>query len=400
VGEALIAALPPAVRALLPPGAATLTALHDVGKITIGFLAKCPVWLARDGSPKVSSGEVALSVTDHALVSQVFLQKLFNSTPARLWAVAVGAHHGRPKGKNARLNAPEALAEWAEANRLQLMAELQSVFGPLPTTPPEPRLAPHHSDLWLLAGLISVADWIASNETWFSPEHGLPPDAARQQARDALREIGWPGGTLRQTEFSAAFAAGREPAFQPNSLQQAVAEAAHVPGVVVVEGPMGCGKTEAALFAAQQLIAAGQQQGIYFALPTQVTSNRIHKRIERFLRNTLAGDAPLRLAHGNAWLEDNFDLRLRPSFQRREQKDGDDPDETIQQARSWFASSKQALLATTAWAPLTRRCKALWPSNTSSSAASPSPARWSFSTRSIPMTSTRARSSQHWSVNW
>ena len=346
VAEAMIALLPSPVRDLLPPGAAPLAALHDVGKITIGFQAKCPQWLAREGPPKVSTGEVALSVTDHALVSQVFLQRVFNSTSTRLWAVAVGAHHGRPKGKNARLNAPEALAEWAETNRRQVMAELQSVFGLLPTTPPEPRLAPHHSDLWLLAGLISVADWIGSNETWFSPEHGLPPDAARQQARVALREIGWPGGTLRQTEFSAAFAAGQEPVFQPNPLQQAVADAAHVPGIVVVEGPMGCGKTEAALFAAQQLIASGQQQGIYFALPTQVTSNRIHKRIERFLRNTLADDAPLRLAHGNAWLEDNFDLRLRPSFQRREQKDGDDPDETIQQARSWFASSKQALLAT------------------------------------------------------
>ena len=346
VGEAMIATLPPAVRALLPSGAATLTALHDVGKITIGFLAKCPLWLALDGSPKVSLGEVALSVTDHALVSQVFLQKVFDSAPLRLWAVAVGAHHGRPKGRNARLYAPEALAdEWAEPNRRRVMAELQSVFGPLPTTPPEPRFAPHHSDLWLLAGLISVADWIASNETWFPPEHGMPPDAARQQARDALREIGWPGGALRQTSFSAAFAAGQELAFEPNPLQQAVAEATQVFGIVVVEGPMGCGKTEAALFAAQQLIASGQQQGIYFALPTQVTSNRIHKRIEQFLRNTLAGDAPLRLAHGNAWLEDNFDLRLRPAFQRREPKDGDDPDETIQQARSWFASSKQALLA-------------------------------------------------------
>jgi len=346
VGEVLIDDLLPAVRALLPPGAATLTALHDIGKITIGFQAKCQVWRERDDSPKVPPGEVALSVTDHALVSQVFLQRVFNSASTRLWAVAVGAHHGRPKGKNARLNAPEALGdEWAEPNRLRVMEELQSVFGPLPTMPPELRLAPHHSDLWLLAGLISVADWIGSNETWFSPEHGLLPDAARQKARDALREIGWPGGRLRQTEFSAAFAAGREPAFQPNPLQRAVADVAHVPGIVVIEGPMGCGKTEAALFAAQQLIASGQQQGIYFALPTQVTSNRIHKRIERFLRNTLAEEAPLRLAHGNAWLEDNFDLRLRPSFRQREQKDGDDPDETIQQARSWFASAKQALLA-------------------------------------------------------
>ena len=100
------------------------------------------------------------------------------------------------------------------------------------------------------------------------------------------------------------------------------------------------------MFAAQQFIAAGHQQGIYFALPTQVTSNRIHKRIGMFLRNTLADEAPLRLAHGNAWLEDDFDLRLRPAFAARAESDGDEPDESVREARSWFASAKQALLAT------------------------------------------------------
>lgn len=109
---------------------------------------------------------------------------------------------------------------------------------------------------------------------------------------------------------------------------------------------MGCGKTEAALFAAQQLIASGANHGIYFALPTQVTSNRIHQRLGAFLRNTLADAAPLRLAHGNAWLEDDFDLRLRPAFSEGNRDKEDDPRESIREARSWFASAKQALLAT------------------------------------------------------
>jgi CRISPR-associated endonuclease/helicase Cas3 len=43
VAEALIAALPPSASALLPPGAATLAALHDIGKITLGFQVKSPV---------------------------------------------------------------------------------------------------------------------------------------------------------------------------------------------------------------------------------------------------------------------------------------------------------------------------------------------------------------------
>jgi CRISPR-associated endonuclease/helicase Cas3 len=321
-----------------------LAALHDVGKITIGFQAKCPQWLASTAKQPCSNGDIALSVTDHALVSQRFLQRLPTFAASRLWAVAVGAHHGRPKGRRVSLdNPPEALPAWEE-HRNCLLEDLQAEFGPLPTAPPDPRFAPFYSDLWLLAGLITVADWIGSNENWFSPATGLSPDAAHQQAREALRQIGWPGGRLRLTEFSSAFATKSDEAFKPNPLQQAVAEASHVPGVIIVEGPMGCGKTEAALHAAQQLIAAGHQHGIYFALPTQVTSNRIHRRIERFLRSTLEDPASLRLAHGNAWLEDDFDLRINPAYPH-EEKDGEKPVDTARDARSWFASAKQALLA-------------------------------------------------------
>jgi len=346
VAEALMCGLPTQVRNLLPKGAVTLAALHDVGKATLGFQVKCPGWLTLQGSPNASLGEAAMSVSDHAYVSQAFLQELPNGSSFRLWAVAVGAHHGRPKGRKVRLNPPvECQVPWAQEQRFSLLESLRSVFGPLPTEPPQPTLAPHHTDLWLLAGLISVADWIGSNETWFPPDHGLPLDEARKRAHEALRQIGWPGGALKPTSFSSAFASSRCTEFFPNPLQQAVASALLKPGVIVVEGPMGCGKTEAALFAAQQLITSGHHQGIYFALPTQVTSNRIHRRIETFLRNTLADGASLRLAHGNAWLEDDFNLRLAPAFPFWKPGDGDNPDDHIQEGRSWFASAKQALLA-------------------------------------------------------
>jgi len=347
VAEAILATLPANVRSLLPPGSATLAALHDVGKITVGFQAKCVAWRSALASQNLeySDALIALSVTDHARVSQYFLENLDVFKSARLWAVAVGAHHGRPKGKRIKLEPGEfALPEWAEANRLALMRELITEFGALPKEPPQTEL--RNSDLWFLAGLITVADWIGSNEKWFSPKEGSLPAAARQKAAAALHQIGWPGGKLKLTEFSAAFAARPGTSFDPNPLQQSLAEAAHAPGVIVVEGPMGCGKTEAALFAAQQLIATGHQHGIYFALPTQVTSNRIHERIGRFLWATLADAASLRLAHGNAWLEDGFDLHINPAFPNGKEKDGEQPNETAREARSWFASAKQALLAT------------------------------------------------------
>jgi CRISPR-associated endonuclease/helicase Cas3 len=160
-----------------------------------------------------------------------------------------------------------------------------------------------------------------------------------------LGQIGWPGGQLTKTDFAAAFATGDGQAFSASPFQQAVAEASVGAQVVIVEGPMGSGKTEAALHAAQGLVASGEHGGLYFALPTQVTSNRIHRRVEQFLRNSLVDSAAFRLAHGNAWLEDNFDLLLQPAYPSRNAQDSEDVGGNLREARSWFASAKQALLA-------------------------------------------------------
>ena len=45
VARALIELLPKQLQDLLPPGAASLAALHDVGKISPGFQVKCQPWL-------------------------------------------------------------------------------------------------------------------------------------------------------------------------------------------------------------------------------------------------------------------------------------------------------------------------------------------------------------------
>ncbi len=347
VAQAILPLLHPRVRALLPgdngSAACVLTALHDIGKITLGFLIKSIAWRIPDELGDRAKREAHFSESDHALVSQVILQNRLKPTKCHLWAAAVGAHHGRPKGRNAKLTRPEAAPEWAEGHRDTATKELIRIFGPLPQWPPNPRFGTAHSDLWLLAGLIAVADWIGSNEAFFPPSHGLPLTEARARAEQAVAAIGWPGGHLRATSFAIAFKGEEDPGFQPNAVQRTSADLP--PGLVIIEAPMGCGKTEAALHLAQRWIADRHHQGFYFALPTQVTSNRIHLRIGRFLRNTLEEAARFRLAHGHAWLEDDFHLELRPTYSKADLSDDGNPFANVREARSWFASSKHALLA-------------------------------------------------------
>jgi CRISPR-associated endonuclease/helicase Cas3 len=67
VAEAITVRIPKQVHQLLPPGATTLAALHDVGKISFGFQQKCRSWMVENSFPPQPAE------TDHAKVSQWFL---------------------------------------------------------------------------------------------------------------------------------------------------------------------------------------------------------------------------------------------------------------------------------------------------------------------------------------
>jgi CRISPR-associated endonuclease/helicase Cas3 len=336
VAEALREALPPAVGALLPPGGITLAALHDVGKISAGFLCKCPAWLVGSGLAEAARNEFWQGAeADHSLVSQFCLQDALKLRKSELWAVAAGAHHGRIHGRRIagiRLP-PVARAKLEEAARQRTIAELEAIFGPLPAQSPMGDC----SDLWLLAGLVAVADWIGSNENFFPCGQGVPLNEARQRAGKSLSDINWCGGKMRpETPFGEMFGIPSG----PNALQSALLACAVQPGLFIVEGPMGCGKTEAALAAAHRLATNSHNRGLYFGLPTQITSSRIHRRVSRFLTKTLADPANLRLAHAASWLDEKQAVEIRPAMPG-------DADSATQaaDARSWFASSRHALLA-------------------------------------------------------
>ena len=335
VAEALAGTAAPFVPSLF---AVWLAACHDIGKMSPGFQSKCDAWMRRHGLVHLTAAWQA-SERDHSKVSQFSLQHSLrdrfglSDEGAALWAAVAGMHHGTPHyGGQWGICESCAAGDAAwETMRLTLTDELSQWLGE-PDPPPEPDVE-NFSSLWWTAGFITVADWIGSDESAFPLVwNESPPDV--QQARDRAEKA------LSSLQFRAPHL-GSMPSFQTlfgfpaNDLQLAALTTIKEPGVYVIEAPMGMGKTEAALAAAVQLMAAGKASGLYFALPTQATSNRIHERVSSFLAN-LGGSMP-RLIHSGSWLLD-VPLHL-PEFTGRQ------PQEQQSAARDWFSSSKRALLA-------------------------------------------------------
>jgi len=326
VAEALLELLPAHLRELLPPGVATLAALHDIGKVSPGFQVKCPAWCVKHS---IKSESAAGDEPDHAKVSQFVLQGLFDDS-LRFWAAAVGAHHGKIKRDRLDPITENNHTTW-NGERNRLAQDLIQTFGALPAE------AGVEAAWWMVAGLITVADWIGSDEKLFPQDWPAKLVDRRQRAQAALETVRWKSpAAINGLKFTELF-----PPFVANALQVAAWDHITVPGLYVIEGPMGCGKTEAALVAAYRLIETGQANGIYFALPTQVTSNRIHLRVGPFLDRMLRHSSEFRLMHSSAWLVEPPAIgQLHASIR------GDvEATDHVRDGRSWFASAKRTILA-------------------------------------------------------
>jgi len=135
-----------------------------------------------------------------------------------------------------------------------------------------------------------------------------------------------------------------------------LADTLTTPGIVIVEAPMGEGKTEAAIFLADHWNVLLEQRGCYFALPTQATSNQMFGRVRDYLARRYADSRVLlQLLHGHAALSAEFEALL---------KEGAKPNQSLQldgvhgedvnkgdccaasvAAAEWFTYRKRGLLA-------------------------------------------------------
>jgi len=324
-----------------------LIACHDLGKGCPGFQCK---WKNLTG---LDAGAIPDTTVNHAFVSQVELLSLlielrWPEEAAELVADAVGCHHGERASPMTLMNLEgnrRALgkSEWYEARRA-IFEALIDVFAP--TEPPtKPTLT--GPDFMMLAGLTSFADWIGSNEHHFP--FGTPEDCddlpgwfetrRQRNAEQALDETGWLPRLplcLSHSAFDDVFG------FAPRPLQQAVVDALgsiDQPAILLVEAPMGEGKTEAALYANLELQRRLGHRGLYVALPTKATGNAMFRRVLKFLRSQNC-DRPLdlQLLHGGALLNDDYQ-QLKPGGIFDATTGGE------VRAGEWFTHKKRALLS-------------------------------------------------------
>lgn len=200
------------------------------------------------------------------------------------------------------------------------------------------------------AGAVVMADWLASNSQYFTYDNGaIDLDGYRKlserTARDKFQEITeleevWhtrPGKNAEDL-YWRRFGIG-----DPRDTQlvvDEVARAAKRPGLMVVEAPTGNGKTEAALAAAEVLAHRFGFNGLFFALPTQATSNSIFDRVLENWKNSHAEEQlpkpTVSLLHGKA--------RLKKEFTELPTGGVADDGRDSLTASSWMRGSKKALL--------------------------------------------------------
>jgi CRISPR-associated endonuclease/helicase Cas3 len=325
------------IAAALPGGDADgrlllrwLAGIHDIGKATPAFAFQDPRSMRRmeaggfqfiDGLPQ-RRGEAHHTTTGQLILGEWLVDRGFDPAETGQFAVVVGGHHGVPPTDAELLHVNEhgdllgTDPLWAAPRRelLEWMADSVGVSDRVASWR-EVRLSQPLQAV--LTGAVIVADWIASNEDLFP----YSPDLLH--AGDRL-DAGWDDLDL-PTPW-AAVEPPRDPLIlfgrrfrlpsdaRPRPIQEAVVEAAQAmpaSGMLIVEAPMGEGKTEAALAAVEVLAARTGAGGCFIALPTRATSDAMFSRVMGWLSRLPDADVgrgaqSVALVHGKAWLNAEF----------------------------------------------------------------------------------------------
>ncbi|MBS2965652.1 CRISPR-associated helicase Cas3' [Actinocrinis puniceicyclus] len=241
-----------------------------------------------------------------------------------VWPIVAG-HHGTfpPVGA---LNSPESRkdhhgrgAEWRAVQAAVVEVFTRAVGYPS-LDAAQPSRAPSRSEQLALSGLVIMADWVASNESYFTGIADLnrvSVAGARERAHSAWVDLGLCGGWGRLPVPGADDVVRERFGDIARPFQRLVLDAARRmagPGLVIVEAPMGEGKTKAALAAAEVLAARFGADGVFLGMPTQATCDPMYSLMHAWASGFGGGlERQVALLHGKSRFNPEWRKALRRS---------------------------------------------------------------------------------------
>ena len=346
---------------------AVLALLHDFGKANLGFQKK-------PFDPKAPRAghvyETAPLLNVEHLANQLaqsldwgeLMSWFAEQETLKAYLFTILSHHGRPIHENglgtAAQNYRRAKKYWwvsdGQRDPFHAIAKLMEVArkafpaafaGDVPPIPNPPQL--QHR----FAGLLMLADWLGSHDAYFPIDNGranrlkLAPDTAARILRDVGLDVRANQQSLQKQSWQFRPLFG----FQPRPLQQALDQLPTddpTHRLLIAEAETGSGKTEAGLIRFFRLFAAGEVDGLYFALPTRVAARELYLRVLKYVKEAFPDPTtrPMVLLAVPGYAKvDGIETKLLPD---RASRCSDESGQQLQE-RTWAAEHPKRFLAAT-----------------------------------------------------
>ena len=315
---------------------------HDIGKATPAFQTE-PSYdgshsldselienLVRNGFSQLADAELSFPrKSPHAKAGEVILKKL--GVPGSISAI-IGGHHGKPESHFPREQIGNYTSNywqsdhdsglqhpWQKSQKDLFNIGLKSSGYQNVTDIPSVT----QPEAVILEGLLIMSDWLASSE-YMSQDRNMTlfPLIRLDQSWDDLDmtarfqhamttwDLGepWEPQKVSLTPDPYKVRWG----FSARPVQATMTKAIGAmtdPGMAIVEAPMGLGKTEIALIAAEQLAYDTNRDGLFVGLPTQATTNAMFDRVEGWLDSIAHAHGTnfsIKLIHGKAAFDPTY----------------------------------------------------------------------------------------------
>ena len=338
--------------------------LHDLGKFSQTFQGQIPeLFSSLFPNKKIKNYEIRHDSLGYLFYNKYGKKEIFenNLIISRFLEQIIQSsfgHHGMPPLTSTN-NMEGIDAYFCNDDKDAALTFIKDCFGIL-TIPAFPSDEKSYRQIlkdisWSLAGVGTLADWIASDEENYIPikepislkdywnDYSLP------NAKKTINKIGWnvcPAQSYKGIQNIFPFIT------KPTPLQDKAATLPLLKGsqLFIIEDVTGAGKTEAAIILASRIMSEKSADGIYVALPTMATANAMFSRLGNAYRTLYSKDSnpSLILAHGARHLSKEFEQMLNNYKKATSLAETTNeivlPDEDLPTCGSWYADNKKKAL--------------------------------------------------------